>query len=253
MKKLITLILTGVLLFSVGCSNNESKTSDNKFLKDIKKSFEARTAYLNDFDSGKVKVSENEALKEAVLKEKEIVGTYNDSEFENPELGKLAKDYNEGLNKQEESLKYYNSDSLKYDDLWSEGYNIRSVVLTKLVDDFGLKLDKKSIEDLKTNAQVVKENKDKEAKINEMLKNIKFEKVKDEYDWKDYEAIVENTSGQEFKSFFLNIKLKDSDGIIVDSPIASAENWKNGEKVKLTFSTDKNFEKIEWDAEYYFD
>ncbi|CEP81031.1 hypothetical protein QJR30_11070 [Paraclostridium sordellii] len=45
---------------------------------------------------------------------------YKDEEFEHPELGKLAKDYIDGLNKQEEALKYYISDIVKCDKLWTK-------------------------------------------------------------------------------------------------------------------------------------
>ena len=85
-----------------------------------------------------------------------------------------------------------------------------------------------------------------------MLKSIKFEKVKEEYDWKEYEAVVDNTTGVDFESFFLDVKLLDSDGVIVESiPVSPNGSWGKGQKVKLTFMTDKSFEKIEWTAEYY--
>ncbi|MDO7205622.1 hypothetical protein Q5M85_17460 [Paraclostridium bifermentans] len=138
-------------LSMVACSSTEGddKGQDKAFLKDAKKSFNARTSYLADVESGKVTSNENEFLKEAVLKEKNILGKYKDAEFDNPELGKLAKDYIEGLNKQEESIKYYSSDFMKYEKLWTEGYDMRSTAITTLVDKFGLELDEKSFEELK--------------------------------------------------------------------------------------------------------
>lgn len=255
MKKIILLLSSCIMALSlVACSSNnkDEKGQDKAFIKDVKKSFNARSSYIDDVESGKITLNENEYLKEAVNKEKEIIDKYKDAEFDNPELGKLAKDYIEGLNKQEEALKYYTSDVLKYDKLWKEGYNIRSIVLTTLVDKFGLELDEKSLEELKNNVQVVKEQNDIKTKVDEMLKNIKFEKVKQEYDWKDYEAIVQNISGVDFESFFLDVKLLDADGVVVESiPISTSGVWSKDQKIKLTFSTDKSFEKIEWTAEYY--
>ncbi|MCE9677200.1 hypothetical protein LPC27_15585 [Paraclostridium bifermentans] len=255
MKKLILLLSAIILSLSmVACSSTggDDKGQDKAFLKDAKKSFNARASYLADVESGKVTLNENEYLKEAVLKEKKILEKYKDAEFDNPELGKLAKDYIEGLNKQEESIKYYSSDVMKYEKLWTEGYDMRSTAITTLVDKFGLELDKKSFEELKNNAQVVKEKNDVKDKVDKMLKSIKFEKVKEEYDWKDYEAIVENNTGVDFESFFLDVKLLDSDGVVVESiPVSPNGIWKKDQKVKLTFSTDKDFEKIEWTEEYY--
>lgn len=255
MKKIILLISTFILSLSiVACSttDSEDKGKDKTFIKDIKKSFEKRADYLDDVDSGTVNLAENEYLKEAVNKEKEIIEKYKDAQFDNPELGKLAKDYVEGLNKQEESLKYYASDAAKYEKIWAEGYDIRSTTLTTLVDKFGLEMNDKSFEELKNNAQVVKEKNDVQAKVDEILKTIKFEKVKEEYEWKEYETVVQNTTGVDFESFYLDVKLLDSEGVVVESiPVSPNGYWNKDQKIKLTFSTDKDFEKIEWKEEYY--
>lgn len=255
MKKIILLISIFILSLSiVACSttDSEDKGKDKAFIKDIKKSFEKRADYLDDVDSGTVNLAENEYLKEAVNKEKEIIEKYKDAQFDNPELGKLAKDYVEGLNKQEESLKYYASDVAKYEKIWAEGYDIRSTTLTTLVDKFGLEMNDKSFEELKNNAQVVKEKNDVQAKVDEILKTIKFEKVKEEYEWKEYETVVQNTTGVDFESFYLDVKLLDSEGVVVESiPVSPNGYWNKDQKVKLTFSTDKDFEKIEWKEEYY--
>lgn len=202
----------------VACSSSdEPKSQDNAFIKDIKKSFEAISNYLDDVESGKITSSENEYLKEAVKKEKEIIEKYNDAKFDSPELAKLSKDYITALNTQGESLKYYSSGYTKFDKLWTEGYNQRSTILATLIDKLGLVLSDDAIEELKTNAQVVKEKNDTKEKIDKMLKNIKFKKVKDEYGWKDYEAVVENTTDSDMEYFYLDVKLIDSDDVIIES------------------------------------
>lgn len=119
MKKVILALSTLLLsldMFACSSTEPEEKVKDKAFIKDVKKSFEARLNYLDDVDSGK----EDEYLKEVVLKEKYILEKYKDAEFDSPELGKLAKDYIDGLNKQEESIKYYSSDFMKYEKLWGE-------------------------------------------------------------------------------------------------------------------------------------
>ena len=48
------------------------------------------------------------------------------------------------------------------------------------------------------------------------------------------------------------MKLFDAEDVIVETVVSSADgSWKDVQKVKLTFSTDKEFEKMEWEAEYY--
>nr|WP_243460922.1 FxLYD domain-containing protein [Clostridioides difficile] len=89
-------------------------------------------------------------------------------------------------------------------------------------------------------------------KIDAMVKGIKFEKVKDEYDWKTYQATVENTSDLDLQDFYLDINLIDKDGVIIETQTSTSVNgtWKKGQKVRLEFNTDKNFEKIEWTPHY---
>lgn len=253
MKKILSLLTSLLLSLSlVACSISEGqKSQDKNFVKDIGKSFETRSKYLDDVNNGKINLNENEYLKEAVLKEKNILYKYKDSEFDSPELKKISTDYLSALDKQEDALKYYVNDYTKYEKLWSEGYNERSVLLSTLVEKFGAKINEKSFTELKQNAQIIKENDEIKQKIDEMVKGINFEKVKEEYGWKDYEVVVQNTTDVDFEDFYLDVKLIDSDGVIVESNIVSSGSWKKDKKVKLDFTTDKNFEKLEWDYEYY--
>lgn len=255
MKKILLLVSAIILSLSlVACSSasGSEKGEDNAFIKDVKKSFEARSKYIDSVESQKEPVEVNVYYKEAVLKEKSILEKYKEAKFDNPELGKVAQDYLEGLNKQEDSLKYFTSDLVKFDEKWQEGYNLRSTALTTLVDKFGLKLNEKDFEDLKNNAQVVKENDAIKSKVDTMVKDIKFEQIKDEYGWKDYEATVANTAGVDFESFYLDVKLLDKEGVVVESvPVSPNGAWKKDQKIKLNFSTEKDFQKLEWTSEYY--
>ena len=92
---------------------------------------------------------------------------------------------------------------MKYDTLWSEGYDVRSVALLELVEDYGVKVDGKQFEELKNNSQVVKENKETEKAIDEMVKTINFEHVNSEYGLDSYSATVENSTNLKFDDFVL--------------------------------------------------
>ncbi len=154
MKRVLTILTTLLLSLSlVACSSSdEPKAQDKNFVKDVGKSFDAMAKYINDVESGKITLNEKEYLKKAILKEKNILEKYKDADFDNPDLAKLAVDYLNALNKQEDPLKCYVND-------WTEGYNEIITILTTLVEKFGVKIDEKSFAELKQNAQVVKENK----------------------------------------------------------------------------------------------
>ena len=42
----------------------------------------------------------------------------------------------------------------------------------------------------------------------------------------------------------LNIKLVDQDGVTIETTLAQTENWNSDEKVRFSFSTDKDFKDL---------
>ncbi|KPI51588.1 hypothetical protein C4097_10640 [Clostridioides difficile] len=257
-KKILSLLTVMLLsVFMVACSSggetkDESKGKDKQFIEDLGKGLKERWALASKDEAGTLNLKENEAYEKFVKVEMDAVSKYKDAEFDSPELGKLAKDYIKALEDSKESIKYYSKDELKFLELWEKPYNERSTILLTLVDKFGLKVDEKEFKVLKDNAQIVNEENASKEKIDAMVKGIKFEKVKDEYDWKTYQATVENTSDLDLQDFYLDINLIDKDGVIIDTQTSTSINgtWEKGQKVRLEFDTDKDFEKIEWTPHY---
>ena len=256
-KSILLPIIMSVTLFTVGCSSNkveEPKSQDTKFIVDVEKALEDRWRYVSKVESGKIDVeSESKYLKECVNKELSRLEKYEDANFNDARLRGIMLDYLDALNTQLDAVKYYSSDYGKYDDLWTEGYNLRSTAIVELVDDYGLRVDENYLDEIKDNAQVVKENDNLNKEIEKISKSIEFVKVNEEYGYKDYSAVVENTTSVKFDDFYVDVKLIDEDGIIVDTNTVGAQNWGPGEKVKFEFSTDKDFEKMEWSCEYYME
>ena len=254
MKKILTFTIVMISILLMGCSSeNGPKSVDNQFLSDVSKATEARWEYLDKYTDE----SESVYLKEAVKKELYIIEKYktlNEEEevFNDPKLKKIAEDYIEALNTQIESIKYYTSDYTKYEEQWSDGYNKRSTLLVKLVDEYGLKLDEDGFAELKENAKAVTEKEKIDEEIEEMVKSINFENVKTEYDWSDYEAVVENSTSVNFEGLEINVKLLDKDGVTVSDELVWVDNWNKGEKKKLEFSTDKSFSEMKWELGSYY-
>lgn len=254
-KNIIILIpiILGICL--IGCTKNnveEVKIQDTHFILDLEKALESRWNYVSKVENDEIKVeSDSEYYKECVNKELSKLETYKEAEFKDARLRKLMLDYIEGLNTQLDSIKYYDIDMLKYNELWTQGYNLRSKVIVELVEDYGLKVDEKELNKIKVNVQVLKEDEGVEKEVEELSKTIKFQEVKNEYGYKTYSAIVENTTSVKFESFYLNIKLIDADGVVVETAISSVDNWNPSEKMTFEIFTDKDFEKIEWEYEYF--
>lgn len=154
MKKVLILLTTMICLLITGCSNG-AKSVDNNFVSDIAKATKARWEYL---DTTKEK-RENVYLKEAVQKELDVLSKYtelNEEEevFKDRKLKKIAEDYISALNTQTDALKYYTTNFIKYSEEWAKGYDLRSKLLVKLVDEYRAKIDKDSLSELRDNAKL---------------------------------------------------------------------------------------------------
>ncbi|MEH6939207.1 FxLYD domain-containing protein [Bacillus sp. JJ664] len=256
-KSVLFLLFSFSFILIVGCtketSKKEEKTIDSAFISDVEKETDKRWDYADKVEEEVIKPKDDiEHFEKLVSFEKNLY-KYLNKDFKDPKLKAIAENYINGVKSQEESIRYYNVDSEKNEEMWTKGYNDRSTALLSLVDEYGLKLNEEQFRDLKTNAQLVNEQNEIKKKIDEMVHNIKFNKVKSEYDWVTYNATVENTSGADLDSFDISINLIDKNGVVIGTESSYYENtWKPGQKVLFEFSTDiTKFDKMEWEAEYY--
>ncbi|NYF23636.1 FxLYD domain-containing protein [Sporosarcina sp. JAI121] len=259
-KSLLVLFVFLFVITIVGCSNAEKGSTEQKeqsidsaFISELKKALEKRWDYIEDVENEKIIVEDDVEYYEKLISYEKEVYHFATEDFNDPKLKAIAEDYINGMKSQEESIQYYNVDYMKHDEMWSKGYDERSIALLTLAEEYGLKLNEKQFKDLKTNAQLVVEQNDIQQKIEEIVHNIKFNKVKTEYGWDTYNATVENTSGVDLDSFNIEIDLLDKDGVVIGTESSYHSNtWKSGQKVLFEFSTDiTGFVKMEWEADYY--
>lgn len=169
-----------------------------------------------------------------------MISKFANMNFEDQNLADLAKNYIKMLESAQDIVKYYGSNESTFWREYNPIYQERAIILMKINNDYVIPVsdDKKvKLNDIVTSGELV-------LKLQEILSNAKFQKISEEYGWKEYEAVVENTSNTAFSWFIFNINLIDKNGTIVETPTASTSNWGIGNKHKFKFSTNENFEKI---------
>lgn len=257
MKKrllICTAILSIMAIVICGCGSTkqaekstEETYADKDFMKDLAAGLEARwnieePEYTEGDDTHK------EYYTKLVDAEYDKVSPYLDKKFKDSTLQQKAINYINMIKQQKEALKYLQVNYDKYDKLWGEAYDERSKLIVDFIDNYDLTVSdkyKSTLDDFKTNAQEVADKEIKDSEVNAILSNMNFKKDKDSSsDWKNYNAVVKNTSGIDFDSFVADVNLLDKDGVIVESTTVYVNSWKQGAKTKFTFSTDKNFDKI---------
>lgn len=277
MKKRAILILsammaTGMLFTGCSSSGNNQKTekseeetqyADEQFIKDMSKGLQARWD-LNAEDEkkdGYDKIElESQEYKDMMLSyiqaELDCIEKYTDEKFKDSKLQEYAVKYINLLKQHKEVCQYIPVDYYgKYLAEFNPIYDERSKIIEDLVENYNLTVDKKhqdTLDEFKTNSQLVKDQDALEESIKNMLANVQFTVSEDDgYGWKTYQGVVENTTGKDFKTFTVNINLKNAEGVIVETMYDDVSNFTNGSKAQFEFSTDKDFASTEVVVNWY--
>jgi hypothetical protein len=224
---------------SISVTKEKDKYADDSFMKSLERGLENRWN-LSEAIKEDAPVSEQAAnFKKCVAAEYDPLIKYENATFENKKLGKYAKEYIDTIKETREIEDTYGSDS------WSMKYNngiyqFRVAALYKINKIRPLEISDK----YQTIFKSMLSEGETSVFASSILKKAKF-KLKDEsYGQKTYAAVVENTSSNTFDYFSLVVKLKDKDGVVVDTQEPNTSKWTPGTKTRFEFTTDKKFKTI---------
>ena len=276
MKKRAILILSAIMatgMLFTGCSSSgnnqktenseeETKYADKQFIKDMSKGLQARWD-LSDADEekdGYDKIElQSQEYKDMMLSyikaELDWIEKYTDEKFKDSKLQEYAVKYINLLKQHKDICQYIPVDYYgKYLDEFNPIYDERSKIIEDLVENYNLTVDKKhqdTLDEFKTNSQLVKDQDAMEESVKNMLANIQFTEVSNEDGWTTYQGVVENTTGKDISSLSVDINLKNADGVIVETTYDDVSNFTKGAKAQFEFYTDKDFATTEVTASYY--
>ena len=242
MLLLITIFSIGMLVSCSSTSSDEPHYADQDFIKSVSKGLEARwKLQAEQSDSNTL-----ESMKEAVQTELNAVEEYKTAAFEDSVLQEKALKYINVLNNCLENVEYFVS-SNDYDK-WTAIYNERTILIKDFVDNYGLTVSDKyqdSLGQLVSDGKSAGEQAAQREAMENIVNNLEFKMKEDSYGYKTYEAILENTTDYEISTLSLDISLLDAEGVIVETAWASVENVSKGQKARLEFSTEAEFDKMQ--------
>jgi len=231
------------------------QTVDGQFMKALAKGLMARWELAGKDEREMTADEFVDNRKQLINLELDNVLDFTEKEFENKDLQKDAVEYIEALNKSFKSLDYYQMDYNKCITIWDEAYASRSLLLRKFAKTYNLKVDEeyqRELDDFINNAAVLDEQNALKETISNMISNLEFEKVEDSYDWKTYQVTITNETDETFTYFGLIVDLKTEDGTILASQYTNQINeFAPGAKGVFEFYTDKEFNEMNWYADYY--
>lgn len=246
MKKIMSIVLSALLAFSLFACG-ESKSIDEQFMDSLAKGLEARWVLVDAEDEKEVITKED--WKGYFDAEYNEISKYKDEEFEDVNLEKWAKKYIDSIAASKDALRYFGTNQWEskyfsgvYHDRAEALYEINAITPVPVATE-----RENELNEVLSDGEVSK-------MTEKIFSKVKFEKIKDEYGWKDYEAVVENTTSVDFSYFEFSVDLIDKEGVTVETALVNVQDWSSGEKAKFKFSTDEKFSKMDINhAQWYFE
>lgn len=226
---------------------------DGQFMKALSKGLMDRWDYNE--DESKMDVSEVKNYRKKLVNcELDYISKFGDETFKDEELKKAASEYINALNEQLKAVDYYGIDDNRYSEEWDKGLNSRSLLIKKFVEKYNLLVDdayQTNISEFVTQAGIIVEQENIKEQVSRMI-DVKFDEVKNSYGYKTYEATISNITNTTFSYFGVMVNLYDENDVIIESPYANPiQNFESGQKAKISFSTQKDFKRMEYVATYY--
>ncbi|MCM1544983.1 MAG: FxLYD domain-containing protein [Ruminococcus sp.] len=259
-KNLITfamgIICIFCLLMMTGCSTKSTQDpepADKDFIQSMSKALESRWA-MSTKDGKDGKEITVEMMNNYIQAELDELTPYESAVFEDTKLQEKVIKYINCLKDSKEHIEYYYSDDFKEYEKWTDIYNTRSILIKDFAENYGLTVSEKyrnTLDGFLTNGKSVEAQDSKDKAIKKLVDSLKFKQVESNYDYKTYQATLENTSNYNIKSISVDISLLNAEGTILDTEYASAKNISKGKKAILEFITNEKFDKIEVILDYY--
>ena len=256
MKKKSIFIVLLVTVFSISMlaacssSSDEPSYSDKAFINSMAKGLEARWAIIDKNGEGHEDTVQD--YKDFIQAELDQVEKYQSAAFEDTTLQEKALAYINVLKESMENVDYAFSDT-DYQK-WSDIYDKRTIMIKDFVDNYGLTVSSKYQDDLDgivANGKTAGVQSDQKAALESLVAGLQFELVENDYGWKKYEAVLENTTDYDITTMSIDVSLLDKDGVILETQYTSADNVAKGQKARLEFSTEQDFDRYELVLDYF--
>lgn len=160
-----------------------------------------------------------------------------EEEFQDPELGALAKSYAECIVQSMDALDTFGTE--QWDDLYPNHiYQVQTETLFHIhqLRPFTVKEEyDKFLQEMLINGEAMK-------MVNELIDEVMFLYVDTNGNQKKYETTLTNTTSLDFKYFTFDVELLNADGKRIHSETITKNHWNSGDSHRFTIYTDKEFQ-----------
>ena len=217
---------------------------DGQFLRALAKGLTARWVKENENTMGGYEIEDAETNREYCQIELDQIEEFYEMTFDNPDLQADARKYIDYLKDAQAATNHYNMDYSLYYEKWSSIHAERTILLKKMVDEYGLKIDekyKKKFDSLMNDAAAATETKKLKQSIDDMCKAFEVTVKKDDWGYKTYNIKMKNTTNLTFEYFYVDANIVDEQGnIVTTGSSGQIESWKPGVEANTQFWVEKD-------------
>ena len=221
MKKAISLLLTALVIFTfAGCESAKTAKphyADKKFIESLSKGLEERWTLTEKYEDEEDTVDMMNSYIQAELDE---LTQYETAMFQDTKLQEKAIRYINCLKDSQEHIEYCFSGN--YEDMakWDDIYNTRAVLIKDFVENYGLTVSdkyKSTLDSFIATGKIVETNAAQQEAVQKLVDSLEFKVTENDYGWKTYQAILENTSEYDIVLISIDVSLLDESGTIIET------------------------------------
>lgn len=248
-RRLVQILGAGLMaasaLFLTACSgvgaDQTPEVADEAFLEDLVGGWVARWDYFADpeqelaLDDPKYFEKYKGQLTHAVSLELDRLEPYSELPFEDSELESRAANYVGLLEESVDALQFLNVDDSKYNSMWSDIYDRRTVAILEFVDLYDLMIPEThedTVTEMRTNAGLATSRAETEATLSATFCALDWQQVPNDdeyYTYLDYTATAANPLDIDFSNVWLEVSIIDESGVNKGTEHASVTNWRAGQ------------------------
>lgn len=221
---------------------NYELTVDGKFMRALSKGLMARWDKNDEYEENGEVGEDPDRYREFCQIELDQVEQFYDQTFDNTELQDDARQYIDYLKEAQEATKQYTVNYSAYSDKWGKVYANRTILLQKMISEYGLTVDEEhqdTLDDLMVDAEAVAANNKVKADVDEMCQSFEITVKKDEWGYKTFGLKMKNTTDLTFEYFYVDANVVDAKGsIITTGSGGNLESWKPGVEANADFWID---------------
>lgn len=223
----------------------DERPMDVRFVESLGKALDARWKIMG--DEVWYGISERSTWEKIVEAEREILGKYANSHFDDPELGEAAADYIASIDEVETALEGFGTEEWE-SDYYDSIRHKENVALYTVSTKFDIPVaeeNREKLSELTESGLTI-------VAVNKLIENLRIHDLGGSENVHNYDVIMENNTEKDFARFMYLVEFYDRNEKVILTRKFTVYNWNPGEKLTRQISINGGYAgmkviSVEWE------